>query len=117
MHPGFKKRVEWFLENRPDLTAGLASITEMRNEQAASAFGSEPRTPRADLEPPVRRGRVSVALRGSLACRASMQTKPYTLSLDGRNFEVAYEPAESQTDMFGGNSNWRGPGLVSDELL
>jgi hypothetical protein len=34
---------------------------------------------------------------------------PYTFWLDGREHRVAYTPAESETSMFGGNSNWRGP--------
>jgi hypothetical protein len=35
--------------------------------------------------------------------------RPYEIQLDGSMHRVAYEPAESQTNMFGGNSNWRGP--------
>jgi len=35
--------------------------------------------------------------------------QPYRLDLDGQTFSVSYEPAESPTGMFGGNSNWRGP--------
>jgi hypothetical protein len=34
---------------------------------------------------------------------------PYVLTLDGREYRVGYLPAESDTGMFGGNSNWRGP--------
>ncbi|MEO7145731.1 MAG: glucosidase, partial [Bryobacteraceae bacterium] len=34
---------------------------------------------------------------------------PYVLNLDGHEHRVAYEPAESRTGLFGGNSNWRGP--------
>ena len=34
---------------------------------------------------------------------------PFTLQLDGRSFTLDYEPAESSSAMFGGNSNWRGP--------
>lgn len=34
---------------------------------------------------------------------------PYVLPLDGANHTVQYEPAESRSGMFGGNSNWRGP--------
>jgi hypothetical protein len=34
---------------------------------------------------------------------------PYSIEIDGQTFEVRYEPAESTTGMFGGNSNWRGP--------
>ena len=32
---------------------------------------------------------------------------PYTLALDGDDYCIGYEPGESQTGMFGGNSNWR----------
>jgi Glycosyl hydrolase family 63 C-terminal domain len=34
---------------------------------------------------------------------------PYVLSIMGRDYRVDYEPAESSTGLFGGNSNWRGP--------
>ena len=34
---------------------------------------------------------------------------PYTFSLDGQTYTVDYEPAESTSGLFGGNSNWRGP--------
>jgi hypothetical protein len=37
------------------------------------------------------------------------QEHPFMLNLDGRSFAVDYEPAESTSNMFGGNSNWRGP--------
>jgi mannosylglycerate hydrolase MGH1-like protein len=35
--------------------------------------------------------------------------KPFTVSLGGSDFTVGYEPAESTSGLFGGNSNWRGP--------
>ncbi|HSD62371.1 MAG TPA: hypothetical protein VLB50_01200, partial [Ignavibacteriaceae bacterium] len=34
---------------------------------------------------------------------------PYSMDLDGSTFEINYEPAEAETGLFGGNSNWRGP--------
>ena len=34
---------------------------------------------------------------------------PYNIEIDGTTYCIEYEPAESTTDMFGGNSNWRGP--------
>src|SRR5262249_6157520 len=37
------------------------------------------------------------------------QDHPYALTLDGRTHIVDYEPGESTSDLFGGNSNWRGP--------
>jgi hypothetical protein len=40
---------------------------------------------------------------------SKIHEKPYTLSIDGMRFSINYEPAESSSGMFGGNSNWRGP--------
>ncbi|WP_149274160.1 MGH1-like glycoside hydrolase domain-containing protein [Pareuzebyella sediminis] len=34
---------------------------------------------------------------------------PYSVQIDGHTYSINYEPAESTTDLFGGNSNWRGP--------
>jgi hypothetical protein len=42
---------------------------------------------------------------------------PYTLEVDGRPYTVDYEPAESRSGMFGGNSNWRGPVWFPVNLL
>ena len=36
-------------------------------------------------------------------------TQPYQLNINGQNYSIHYEPAESKTGLFGGNSNWRGP--------
>jgi len=37
------------------------------------------------------------------------ESHPFILDLDGQEYRVGYLPAESDTGMFGGNSNWRGP--------
>ncbi|HEY2281518.1 MAG TPA: hypothetical protein VGI00_24425, partial [Streptosporangiaceae bacterium] len=42
---------------------------------------------------------------------------PYTFDVDGAQYQVQYEPAESTTGMFGGNSNWRGPVWFPINLL
>jgi hypothetical protein len=46
---------------------------------------------------------------GIRALSRSHLDQPYRLEMGGQRYEVAYEPAESTTGMFGGNSNWRGP--------
>ncbi len=45
----------------------------------------------------------------SARCRAIHREHPYVLCVDGTEHRVDYEPAESTTGLFGGNSNWRGP--------
>jgi hypothetical protein len=42
---------------------------------------------------------------------------PYVLDLDGQEYTVSYLPAESDTGMFGGNSNWRGPVWVPINIM
>ena len=37
------------------------------------------------------------------------QNNPYAFSYQGSNYSIQYEPGESSSSMFGGNSNWRGP--------
>jgi hypothetical protein len=46
---------------------------------------------------------------GLRALSAYHRDHPYVLDADGLRATIDYEPAESTTDMFGGNSNWRGP--------
>jgi len=46
---------------------------------------------------------------GIRALSAVHREKPYVLDLEGHTYSVAYEPAESSSGLFGGNSNWRGP--------
>jgi hypothetical protein len=46
---------------------------------------------------------------GLRALSAYHRDHPYELDVEGYHATIDYEPAESTTDMFGGNSNWRGP--------
>ncbi len=105
--PGFKRRMQWFIENRPELSESF--------ETEASEHG-----PRRFLSL-VNRRRLSRVLRymldeneffspyGIRALSRYHRDHPYTLKADGMEYRVDYEPAESTTGLFGGNSNWRGP--------
>ena len=109
--PGFKKRMEWFLENRPDLARHIAYMREgmrPRPRRAVAAGHSFARAARARAALHARRERVPVALRHPLAL-AGPQGPPYVFHVDGQEYRVDYVPGESNTGLFGGNSNWRGP--------
>lgn len=106
--PDFKKRMDWFIQNRPDLCDQIASMEET---------GVEQRT----LFALVNRERLRRVLRvmlseteflsdyGIRALSRYHKLNPYVLEFDGKKYQVAYEPAESSSGLFGGNSNWRGP--------
>ncbi|HAO03646.1 MAG: glucosidase [Chitinophagaceae bacterium] len=46
---------------------------------------------------------------GGIRSLSKIHEKPYVINIDGKEFGLNYEPGESQTALFGGNSNWRGP--------
>lgn len=106
--PDFKKRMDWFLENRPDLCDQIADMEEN---------GVEERT----LFALVNREKLKRVLRvmlseneflsdyGIRALSRYHKSNPYFLEVDGKEYRVEYEPAESSSGLFGGNSNWRGP--------
>ncbi|GAB4415500.1 MAG: glucosidase [Bacteroidia bacterium] len=106
--PDFTRRMDWFLNYRPDL-AGLVSRWR--------EFGRRD----THLLSLLRGHRMKCLLRrmldeteflsdyGVRGLSKQHQAKPYTFHVNGHGFTVAYTPAESDTMMFGGNSNWRGP--------
>jgi mannosylglycerate hydrolase MGH1-like protein len=106
--PEFKQRLEWFLEHRPDL-AKLVSHWQ------------EPRMGQRRLLAILRGHRMKRVLYrmldeneflspyGVRALSRIYAEQPYTLHVDGNTYRVAYLPAESDSGLFGGNSNWRGP--------
>ena len=107
-HPGFKKRMQWFIENRQDLTEGLASMTHGGIEQRRLLSVVN----RTRLERMLRRILDESEFLSPFGIRSVSKyhkDQPFVLSLDGTTLKVGYEPAESETPTFGGNSNWRGP--------
>ncbi|MFN8475744.1 MAG: glucosidase [Anaerolineae bacterium] len=106
--PEFKQRLEWFLENRPHL-ARLVSRWQ------------EPGMRETRLLAILRGHRMKRVLRrmldeaeflspyGVRALSKHHELYPYQLHSDGMNYVVRYLPGESDSGLFGGNSNWRGP--------
>jgi hypothetical protein len=106
--PDFKKRLEWFIAHRPDLTGNVACMRTRGN-------GERRFLSIVTREQLVRILRVMLdeseflSPHGIRALSRRHQAHPYVLHIDGTAHEVAYEPAESTSSLFGGNSNWRGP--------
>jgi Glycosyl hydrolase family 63 C-terminal domain len=106
--PGFRERLEWYLKHRPDL-ASLVSRWQ------------EPGMKERRLLALTRGHRMKCLLRrmldpeeflsdyGVRSVSKYHKDHPYVLTVRGEDKIVNYEPAESQTGIFGGNSNWRGP--------
>ncbi len=107
--PGFAKRARWFLENRGDLP-GTISYLEDNDEDHDYLLLAMPTRER------LRRTLTYVfdeeeflSPHGLRSLSKWHQKNPYHFSFDGGISTVNYEPGESPTGIFGGNSNWRGP--------
>ena len=106
--PGFTRRLQWFVKHRPDLTTCVAQM---------DAPGSRERRLLAVVDAAQLRRVLAVILDereflspyGIRALSAIHREAPYRLHVNGSDYRVDYEPGESTTDLFGGNSNWRGP--------
>ncbi|MBR8832775.1 MAG: glucosidase [Stigonema ocellatum SAG 48.90 = DSM 106950] len=104
----FKRRTDWFIQNRPDLTAGIACMQKIGvgdRRLLAIAHGDKLRRllqkmlDEAEFLSPY----------GIRSVSKFHAEHPYVLTANGQEYRVDYEPAESTTALFGGNSNWRGP--------
>ena len=106
--PDFKRRLEWFIENRPDLTKNLACMnTEGVGERRLLSIAS-PDQLRSILKFMLDEGEF-LSQYGIRALSQFHRENPYKLNVHGTEHRVDYEPGESSVGLFGGNSNWRGP--------
>jgi hypothetical protein len=106
--PGFKKRLEWFIEHRPDLTQHVACMRTPGNQERrllSIVYAEQLRRVLAVMLDE----REFLSPYGIRALSRIHLDAPYELDLDGVSHQVRYEPAESSNTLFGGNSNWRGP--------
>ncbi|MBX7083351.1 MAG: glucosidase [Nannocystaceae bacterium] len=106
--PGFAERLNWVLDHRPEL-AKLVSRWH------------EPGLGERRLLSLLRGSRLKRLLRrmldpaeflsdfGIRSLSAAHRDQPFRLEVAGQQLEVDYQPGESTTALFGGNSNWRGP--------
>jgi hypothetical protein len=106
--PGFKRRMQWFFENVPQVPRHIAQTQR-------SARGVRRLLSIVSLRKLVRVLRYTLdadeflSPYGVRGVSKFHRDHPYVLNFNGQSYRVDYEPAESQTGLFGGNSNWRGP--------
>jgi hypothetical protein len=106
--PLLKARVEWFIANRPELAENVARIEigGMRQRRLLAIVNPD------RLRRILRRVFAEeefLSPHGIRALSKFHEANPFVLNVGGASFRVDYEPAESTSGLFGGNSNWRGP--------
>ncbi len=107
--PAFYQHMEKFSQQRPDLATLVSSWKDKKGDGEQHLFSL------------LRGHRLKLLLKrmldpaeflsphGIRSVSAIYRDDPYQLHLNGVEYEIQYNPAESVTNMFGGNSNWRGP--------
>ncbi|MBD1913151.1 MULTISPECIES: glucosidase [unclassified Leptolyngbya] len=106
--PGFRKRTAWFMQNRPDLTR-KAICLETRGGQSRSLLAIAGQHQLRRILQKMLDEAEFLAPYGIRSLSKFHASNPYVLQIHGNEYRVDYEPAESTTGVFGGNSNWRGP--------
>jgi hypothetical protein len=109
--PGFSKRMNWFLENRKDL-AQLISCMKTPDVDRGHRHRLLALTSRDRLVRTLRYlldESEFLSPYGVRALSRIYRERPYLFRVNGAEYRVEYVPGESNTGLFGGNSNWRGP--------
>jgi hypothetical protein len=115
-YPAFERRRQWFVEHRPDLVESVGPMVHpgpnntlilglVREDQLRSML-KYMLDEKEFLSP-----------YGIRSVSQFHRENPLVLHLDGQEYRLDYEPGESQTYLFGGNSNWRGPIWVPVNFL
>ncbi|PHH73070.1 hypothetical protein CDD80_4075 [Ophiocordyceps camponoti-rufipedis] len=107
--PSFRKRVEWFVANRCDLAErNMASIRKRgKGNRILLSIVSKDR-----LEKILKRMLDEdefLSGHGIRSLSKYHRDHPYSMEVNGQKFTVGYVPGDSDSGLFGGNSNWRGP--------
>jgi hypothetical protein len=105
--PGFRKRLDWFITHKHSLQRGIALGRSNSRRKILLAIPTRDRLRRvlrylfdpAEFLSPF----------GIRSLSRHHEQHPFVFHHDGARYDVGYVPAESTTNLFGGNSNWRGP--------
>ena len=108
--PGFAKRMRWFLKNRGDLARHISYMKTESTEHAEHRLLAIPSRERLlQVLRYVLDEREFLSPYGIRSISRVHKDQPYVFFAEGQEFRVDYVPGESNTGLFGGNSNWRGP--------
>jgi hypothetical protein len=105
--PGFAKRTRWFLKHRPDLAAQITHLERSGQGRYLLAIPSRERLERVLRY--VLDEAEFLSPHGLRSLSRRYRDDPFVLRAAGAEWRVDYAPGESDTGLFGGNSNWRGP--------
>jgi hypothetical protein len=107
--PGFAKRTRWFMKNRPELARQITYLSHegCESRRLLLAIPTRERLQRV-LQVTLDEAEL-LSPHGVRSLSRRYANEPYVTHLAGEEYRVNYVPGDSDTWLFGGNSNWRGP--------
>jgi hypothetical protein len=106
--PSFRKRMDWFLAHNPEV-ADHVDMSERTDQGARLMLSIANRAKLERIYKYVLDENEFLSQHGVRALSKYHKDHPFVLHVNGLSQAVDYEPAESTGELFGGNSNWRGP--------
>ncbi len=110
--PGFRKRMEWFLNHRQDLARQISYLERASHDGQSHTHRLLAIPSKERLQKVLRYvldENEFLSPHGVRALSRVHKDRPYSFWVGGEEHRVEYVPAESTSGLFGGNSNWRGP--------
>lgn len=104
----FSRRMDWFVSKRPELASNLTCMYQP-GEGERRMLSLVTRERLIDILKYMLDENEFLSEFGIRSLSKYHEAHPYCLELEGKSFNVAYEPGESESFLYGGNSNWRGP--------
>jgi hypothetical protein len=109
-----KTQLNWYVKNRPDLTkhknvfiTGLEGDYNSDSKGVFLSFVEKEKL--AQILEKMLDENEFLSTYGIRSLSKYHKNNPVSINVYGKDYSMKYEPAESSTAMFGGNSNWRGP--------
>ena len=112
--PDFTARLRWLTKRRPEMMNGLVSTSDSAGSHLLLSLLDADQLHRVlerMFDP------AEFLSEHGLRSLSAVYREPFTMTVDGRVLSIDYEPGESRTGLFGGNSNWRGPVWLPVNML
>ncbi len=106
--PGFASSMKWILQHRPNLSGNIARV-DVGGFGHATLFAIPTRERLIGVLRYMLDEREFLSDFGIRSVSKVHEAQPYSVTIGGETFSINYQPAESRSHLFGGNSNWRGP--------
>ncbi len=104
----FERSIGWMMKHRPHLTGNLA-VTDVAGYGDAFLYAIPTRERLIQVLRRMLDENEFLSPYGIRSLSKAHEREPYSARVEGVSFTIGYEPAESESAIYGGNSNWRGP--------